>query len=227
MLILFVSVCLKKYAVTLFSCSTAILLPYYGLRLESSKYFLPGPLGFMVSTGFLRGDEYKRNPFKDELDVVFRELSLTAWSIVFAITLGLSIAMLAVILIRRTNGWSAGQRKLVPRAFCMLIILSMAASALSGCGSSGNAGTSDIYNYSSRQSFENERYRFYVDEQELDRMRIVFEDKETGEIRDFVRNPMSSLTKVEHSIYGNGTRAYYMKYDSDKSGSKKILPDFP
>ncbi|WP_367398142.1 DUF5050 domain-containing protein [Paenibacillus sp. MSJ-34] len=225
-LILFVSVCLQKYAVTLFSCSAALLLPYYGLRLESSKYFLPGPLGFMVSTGFLRGDEFKRNPFKDELDVVFRELSLTAWSVVFAITLGLSVAMLAVILIRRTNGWGARQRKLGPRAFCMLLILSMAAFALSGCGFSGNAGTSDIYNYSSRQSFENERYRFYVDERELDRMRIVFEDKETGEVRDFVRNPMSSLTKAEHSIYGNGTRVYYMKYDSDKSGFKENIARF-
>lgn len=216
-LILFASVCLKKYAVTLFSCTAVILIPYYGLHLESSKYFLPGPLGFMVSTGFLRGNEYKRNPFKEQMDVVFREISLTAWSIVFAVTLCLSIAMLAVILIRRTNVWSM-KRKLGRRVPRLLLILCIAVSVLSGCTSSGNTETSDIYNYSSRQSFENERYRFYVDETDLDNIRIVFEDKKNGEKGNFIRNPMPALTRVEDKIYGNGTHVYYLKYDSDKSG---------
>lgn len=222
--ILFTSVCLKKYAFTLFTCTALILLPYYGLHLESSKYFLPGPLGFMVSTGFLRGNEYNRNPFKDQMDVVFREISLGAWSIVFAVTLILSIGMVIVILHRRTNRWSAGKRNDGRRMSPLMLILCVAVLVLSGCTSSGSKGKSDIYNYSSIRSFENERYRFYVDE--TDNIKIVFEDKETGEIHNLVRNPMPSLTRVESQIYGNGTRVYYMKYDSDKSGFKEYLTRF-
>ncbi|WP_156922101.1 ABC transporter permease [Cohnella thermotolerans] len=225
-LILFVSICLKKYAVTLFLCSAALLLPYYGLRLESSKYFFPGPLGFMVSTGFLRGNESKRNPFKDQMDVVFREVSLTAWSVVFAVTLCLSIGMLIVIGIRRTNVWSARKPVQVRRASRLMLILCLAVSVLSGCTSSGSTGTSDIYNCSSRQSFENERYRFYVDDTDLENIRIVFEDKNSGEKRNFIRNPMPSLTRVENTIYGNGSRVYYMKYDFDKSGFMEKVARF-
>lgn len=225
-LIMFVSVCMKKYAFTLFSCTALILLPYFGLRLESSKYVLPGPLGFMVSTGFFRGNEYKRNPFKDQMDVVFREVSNTAWVLVFAATLGLSIGMFAAILIRQTNGWSAGKRNAGRRASFLLLVFCLAASALSGCTASGNKGKRDIYNYASMQSFENERYRFYVDETDLEHIRIVFEDKQTGVKRDFIRNPMPALTRVANTIYGNGTHVYYMKYDSDKSGVMETVTRF-
>lgn len=159
MLILFVAVSLKKYAVTLFACTAVILLPYYGLCLESTKYFLPGPLGFMISTGFFKGNEYSRNPFKDQLDVVFREVTPAAWSIVFVVTLCISIGMFIVILLRRTSSWSARKRIYGQGAFRLLLILSMAASLLTGCASTGSTETSDIYNFFSRHSFENERYR--------------------------------------------------------------------
>lgn len=226
MLILFVAVSLKKYAVTLFACTAVILLPYYGLRLESTKYFLPGPLGFMISTGFFKGNEYSRNPFKDQLDVVFREVTPAAWSIVFVVTLCISIGMFIVILLRRTSSWSARKRIYGQGAFRLLLILSMAASLLSGCASTGSTETSDIYNFFSRHSFENERYRIYLDETDFKDSRIVFEDKKTGEKGDFIRNPMPSLTRVQNEIYGNGTRVYYMKYDFDKSGFKENVSHF-
>ena len=230
MLILFASVCLKKYAITLFSCTAVILLPYYGLPLESSKYFLPGPLGFMVSTGFFRGNEYKRNPFKDQMDVVFREVSFTAWSIVFAVTLCLSVAMFIVILIRRTNEWNVGKRSYGRRGFRLMlvlgIVLGLAASGLSGCASPDTNGQRDVYNYSSRQSFENERYRFYTDDTDPENIRIVFEDKKTGEKGGLVRNPMTALTRVENAIYGNGTHVYYMKYDFDKPAFREVVDRF-
>ena len=107
-----------------------------------------------------------------------------------------------------------------------MLIFCMAMFVLSGCTSSGRTGTSDIYNYSSRQSFENERYRFYVDQTDLKNIRIVFEDKKTGDKGNFVRNPMPSLTRVENNIYGNGMHVYYMKYDFDKSGFKENINRF-
>ncbi|GAB6989716.1 DUF5050 domain-containing protein [Paenibacillus pini] len=218
MLILFVSVCLRKYAITLFVCTALILIPYYGLRLESTKYLLPGPLAFMVSTGFLRGNEYKNNPFKDQMELIFREVSLMSWSIVFVVTVCLSIGMFVVILIRRTNVWNSGLRNHGRKVSTLTLILCMMVTLLSGCNSAERSQTSDSYNYSSKQSFENSRYLFKVDETDLKAIRLVFIDKQTGEKRNFVRNPMPSLTRVENTIFGNGNDVYYMKYDSDKSG---------
>ncbi|MCE3202445.1 DUF5050 domain-containing protein [Paenibacillus sonchi] len=224
---LFVSVCLKKYAITLFSCTAAVLLPFYGLRLESTKYFLPGPLGFLISTGYLRGTEYKRNLLNNQLDTVFREVSFPMVVTVFLITVVLCLGMLVVVLNRRTNIWSQRRRrKSLRKTPVLMLVLGMMLTVLSGCASFGNPETTDIYNYSSRQFFENERYRFYVDEADLRNIHIVFEDKETGKKYNFVRNPMSSLTRVENVFYGNGTYVYYMKYDSDESGLKENVNRF-
>ncbi|WP_342480373.1 DUF5050 domain-containing protein [Paenibacillus sp. FSL L8-0340] len=220
-LILLVSVCLKKYAVALFSCTAVILLPYYGLSLESTKYFLPGPLGFLVSTGYLRGTEYERNPLNNQLDVVFREVSLAVWSVVFAVTLILCLGVLVVILNRRTNMWSTGKRKRGIRAVSLMLTLCMALSAIAGCSSRDNTETRVIFNYSSKQSYENEHYRFFIDETDLKNIRIVFEDKQTGEKHNFIRNPMPSLTRVENALFGKGTHVYYIKYDSDKAGFRE------
>ncbi|MCJ7841944.1 hypothetical protein MUB24_13750 [Lederbergia sp. NSJ-179] len=51
----------------------------------------------------------------------------------------------------------------------MMLILCMAISSLvGGTSSDEEAGRNDIYNFASKQSFENERYRFYVEETRSD-----------------------------------------------------------
>ncbi|ANY65652.1 ABC transporter permease [Paenibacillus sp. BIHB 4019] len=222
--ILFASVCFKKYAITLFSCTAVVLLPYYGLQLESTKYFLPGPLGFMVSTGYFRGNEFKLNSWKDQMDMVFREVSFTAWSIVFAITVSLSVVMLFVILHKRSNVWIVKQRKYRgKRLLPTLLILWMAVSMLVGCSSSNGAMAGVTYNYASKQSFQNNKHRFYMDpkEIELGNNQIVFEDQTSGEKRKLVRDPLTSLTRIAGAIFGEGTDVYYMKIDYEKSGLRE------
>lgn len=222
MLIMLVSVWTKKYALTLFSSTALILLPYYGLSMESSKYVLPGPLGFMISTGFFRGSEYEYNIFTDQMDVTFEEISMNTMLILFIITLCISIGAMIFIIIKHTNAWSARKHRWL-RSSRMLLILCIALFSLAGCTSSDKkVERNDVYNYASRHFFENERYRFYVDETDLDHIRLVFEDKETREIRNFIRNPMQSLTKVENNIYGNGSFVYYIKLDYDKSGFRNL-----
>ncbi|MEK3889808.1 DUF5050 domain-containing protein [Bacillus sp. FSL K6-3431] len=217
MLIMFVSVCTKKYALTLFTCTAIILLPYYGFSLASSKYILPGPLGFMVSTGFFKGSEYEYNIFTDQMDLVFQGVSTMALLILFAVTLCMSIVAFIVMMIWHTNVWSTRKQNRLLRTFSLMLFLVISVSSLAGCTSNENTGDYDIYYNSTRQSFENEHYRFYVDETDLSDIKLVFEDKETGEIRNFVRNPMQSLTAVETNIYGNGSLVYYMKLDHEKS----------
>ncbi|GAC40925.1 DUF5050 domain-containing protein [Paenibacillus popilliae] len=223
LLIMFVAVCIKKYALTLFACTALLLLPYYGFSLESSKYVVPGPLGFMVATGYFRGNEYQYNQFTDQQDVVFREVSGPLWSVLFTVTLCLSIGMLLVILSRHMNVWSTKQWRPWIRPLCLVSVLCWAAFGLGGCASQENAKHADIYNWSSRQAFENGRYRFYVDETDLKDRKIVFADKQTGKTSDLIRNPLQSLTRIADSIYGNGSLVYYMKYDYDKSQFREAV----
>lgn len=215
-IIMLVSVWTKRYALTLFSSTAVILLPYYGFSLKSTKYFLPGPLGFMVPTGFFKGSEYEYNLVTDQMDVTFEEISMMTMLILFAITLCINIGALIVIIIKHTNVWSVRKRRHRLKSSSMMLVFFMVVSSLAGCTSNQNIKNYDVYNYSSRQSFENEQYRFYVDDTNLEDIRLVFEDKKTGEIKNLIRNPMQSLTKVETFIYGNGPYIYYMKQDFEK-----------
>lgn len=216
MLIMLCSVWTKKYALTLFSSTAVILLPYFGLSMESTKYFLPGPLAFMVSTGFFRGSEFEYNIVTDQMDVMFEEISMMTMFILFLITLCINIGAMIVIITRHTNVWGVKKKRRWLKSSSMMLVLCLTVSTLAGCTSNQNMKHYDIYNYSSRQSFENDRYRFYVDETNLDDIRLVFEDKNSGEIKNLIRNPMQSLTRVETSIYGNGPLVYYMKHESEK-----------
>ncbi|OBR62207.1 ABC transporter permease [Paenibacillus oryzae] len=214
-LIMFVSVLIKKYAFTLFTCTTLILLPYYGLPLESSKYFLSGPLGFMVSSGYFRGNEYVRNMMNGQMIFVFKEVSNRLWLYLFVTTLCLGIGMFLVILIRNTNKWCEIAPRYRLRPLHLMLVISL--SFLSACTSSTRTGERNIYNYSFNQSYENEYYHFYVEESETIETQIVFLDKQTGEKQNFVRDPLSALTRVEKTVFGNGIYVYFMKYDLDKS----------
>ncbi|MBD3919005.1 ABC transporter permease [Paenibacillus sp. PR3] len=225
-LILFASVCFKKYAITLFSCTTVVLLPYYGLKLESSKFLWPGPLGFMVSTGFFRGNEFKRNLVKDQMELIFREVSFTSWIIVFTITFSLCVVMLIVILHKRTNVWIVQHRKRRRRLPLLILVLGIAVSMLVGCNSFNGVMIEGTYNYSSKGSFENDKYRFYMEQTEFGNNQIVFEDKTSGEKHNLVRNPMTSLTQIGAPIYGDGTYIYYMKIDFEKIGFQESATRF-
>lgn len=104
-LIMLISVWTKKYALTLFSSTIMILLPYYLFTLDSSKYFLPGPLGFILSTGYFRGNEYKLNPFTDQMELIYEEVPLMTMLFLLMISLCIGIGAWIVILYFHTNAW--------------------------------------------------------------------------------------------------------------------------
>lgn len=222
MCIMLFSVWTKKYALTLFSSTVVILLPYYLFTLDSSKYFLPGPLGFMLSTGYFRGSEYERNPFTDQMEVIYEGVPMMTLFILLVINLCIGIGAWIVILRYHTNTWYTRKKRHKLKSLSIMLPLCMIAVSLVGCDSSNKADKEhDIFNSISRQTFENDSYRFYIDETDIKNIRPVFEDKETGETKNMMRSPFSSLTSVEPYIYGNGLFVYYMKMDYDKSGFYK------
>ncbi|MGE7997841.1 DUF5050 domain-containing protein [Lysinibacillus sp. NPDC093190] len=225
--IMFCSVWIKKYAFTIFFSTAAIVIPYFGFSLASSKYFLPGPLGFMASTGFFRGNEHEYNRFTNQMTVKFEEISLITIFILFVITLCFSIAAISYIFHKHSNTWNKKKRWNFLRLSSIISIFCLVMTNLVGCSPFKEDGEKDvIYNDSTRQSFENENYRFYVNETDLEDIKIVFENKKNKETGNFIRNPIQSLTKIENSLFGNGSLVYYMKYDYEKSGFYKELTRF-
>ena len=217
LLILFTSVWVRKYALTAFPCTALLLLPYYGFRLESTKYFLPGPLGFIVATGFLKGNEFKYDNFSDQMEVVFHKIPDNLFIVLFALTLIISFGMAFVIIIKHTNRWCMKRRCLGRKKISLIILLCIVISDAYGCSSINTIKNTSVYNFSSRQSFENDNYFIYVDELTTDHTDILFQNKNTGETGSIVRNPLKSLIVINNYIYGNANMIYYMKNDVDKS----------
>lgn len=218
MFIMLFSVWTRKYALTLFSSTIIILLPYFLFNLESSKYFMPGPLGFMLSTGFFRGSEYEQDTFTDQMNVLFNEVPMMTILLLLSVNLCIGIFAWIVILHRHTNVWRTRKVRYNLKASSSIFMFFLLV-FLMGCNPESDVSKEhSIFNSISRQSFENEFYDFYIDETDLDHTRPVFKNKKTGEIKDLIRNPLSSLTSVEPYIYGNDSYVYYMKMDYDKSG---------
>ena len=218
MLILFVSVCVKKYALTLFTCTAAVLLPFYGLTLPSAKYFLPGPLGFMISTGFFRGNKYQYDAVTQEKVLVFQEIGSTARWLLFGITLCLMLMMAVIILKKHTNIWCAKKYRRVSKAPCLLFMLCILTLVLSGCSAPHTAQEHPLFNLEQSNSYENDYYRFFVENPNTDEAAWMMENKSTGETRRLVLNPVQTATKVSEKIYGNGDFIYYMQIESYETG---------
>lgn len=217
-LILFVSACVRKYALTLFVSTAAVLLPYFGLSLSSAKYFLPGPLGFMISTGFFRGNEYQYDAATQEKTMVFQEIRGTARGLLIGVTFCLAIAMTAILLKKHTNIWCARKPRQMKKAVCLVLLLCVSASMLSGCGVSSAAQEHPLFNLEQSNAYENSNYQFYVENSNSDKATWMMKNKSTGKTEKLIHNPMQALSKVPEAIYGCGDSVYYIQKDSDASG---------
>lgn len=227
--IMFFSVVMKNYALTLFS-SVSIIIPYLILTLESSKYFIPGPLGFMTATGFFKGDEYSYNIFTDQKVLEFEEVSLLSIFILLLINLAISCLVMRYIFKKQINNWSIKKNfNILSKFIKNMFILFFSTIILVGC-SPNNIEVEEkrggIFNYSTRESFENEDYKFSVSKTDLDGRKIIFENKKNGEVENLIRNPVQSFIDIKDSVYGNGDYVYYMQYGYKNSLFYKDVINF-
>lgn len=217
MLILFVSACVKKYALTLFTSTAVLLLPQYGFTRSSTKYFLPGPLGLMVSTGFFRGNEYQYDAMTQEKTLLFREIGGRARWIILGVNLCLLVLMVAVILKKHTNVWCQRSFCNAKKATCLLALFA-ALSVCSGCSAPNNAPKQVLFNLEQRNSYENDHYRFFVENPNTEEATWMMENKATGQEQRAIRDPMQDNTKVAQTMTGQGPFIYYMQIESTQTG---------
>jgi hypothetical protein len=102
-ILLFSSVLIKRYALILLVITADIMLPFYLFSLGSTKYFVPGPLGLLLASGFLKGNEYISDSFSDQSRLSFQEISMLQISMILIITLCALCGMICVIQKKNAN----------------------------------------------------------------------------------------------------------------------------
>jgi hypothetical protein len=102
-IILLLSVYTQKIILTLFISTSLILLPYFGLSIESTKYYIPIPLGFMIGNGFFRGDTYIENVVTMQKQTIFKSISVQETLWVSLVLTGISFIMIILTIKRYEN----------------------------------------------------------------------------------------------------------------------------
>ena len=202
-LLLFTSVLVKKYALTVVIGVASTLIPYIGLSRQMC-YRLPLPLPFLLATGFLEGTSSVEDSLTGDPLVTFSERSPQALLALLGLSAVCCALMVWWVLRQNTNCWQSGRKSVRGRgaaALCLLVLLS-----LSGCSAADSAN--GIFNSSSQSV--SETYRVSCDDQTRT---YVLENRATGALTDLALSPLFGAFSDGESIkavYMDAPYIYYM-----------------
>ena len=202
-LLLFTSVLVKKYALTVVIGVASTLISYIGLSRQIC-YCLPMPLPFLLATGFLEGTSSVEDSLTGEPIVTFSERSPQELLALLSLSAVCCALMVWWVLRQNTNCWQS-RRKTVrggwAAVLCLLVLLS-----LSGCSAAESANR--IFNSSSQSA--SETYSVIFDDQT--RM-YSLENRTTGALTDLVLSPLFGVFsdgKSIKAVYMDAPYIYYM-----------------
>ncbi len=202
-LLLFLSVLVKKYALTVVIGVASTLIPYIGLSGQLC-YRLPLPLPFLLATGFLEGTSSVEDSLTGEAIVIFSERSPQELLVLLGLSAACSTLMIWWVLRQNTNCWQS-ERK--PVRGCRTAALSLLLLIpLSGCSSGTSAN--GIYNSSSQSV--SETYSVIFDDQTRT---YSLENRATGALTDLALSPLFGAFSDGESvqaIYMDAAYIYYM-----------------
>ena len=202
-LLLFTSVLVKKYALTVVIGAASTLIPYIGLSRQIC-YRLPLPLPFLLATGFLEGASSMEDPLTGESVVTFSERSPQELLALFGLSAVCCALMVWWVLRQNTNCWQSGGKSVRgcgAAALCLLVLLS-----LSGCSVAESAN--GIFNSSSQSA--SETYSVIYDDQTRT---YALENRANGALTDLVLSPLFGAFSDGESIkavYMDAPYIYYM-----------------
>lgn len=158
-LILFLSVLVRKYALTLFITASAVLLPYLALTSNQIHHF-PHPLAFLMPLDLFKGTIISSDPMTGEEVTIFQEVSCTELYGMIIVLICIAASLLLWIRKHTANQWTGSKkrnRSLLPCLFLCIFVLS-------GCNSASEMNTgSTVYNTSAISSISG--HEMVLDEQ--------------------------------------------------------------
>lgn len=202
-LLLFTSVLVKKYALTMAIGAVSTLIPYIGLSRQIC-YRLPLPLPFLLATGFLEGTSSVEDSLTGEAIVTFSERSVQELLVLLGLSAVCCALMVWWVLRKNTNCWQSG-RKPVRRCEAAVLSLLLLIS-LSGC--SFGTSTNGIFNSSTPSM--SETYNVIFDHQTRT---YALENRATGTLTDLTLSPLFGAFSDGESVqavYMDDPFIYYM-----------------
>ena len=202
-LLLFTSVLVKKYALTVVIGVASTLIPYIGLSRQIC-YCLPLPLPFLLATGFLEGASSAEDSLTGEPIVIFSERSPQELLALLGLSAVCCTLMVWWVLRQNTNCWQSGRKPVRGcgvAALCPLVLLS-----LSGCSAAESAN--GIFNSSSQSV--SDTYSVIFDDQTRT---YSLENRETGALTNLALSPLfGAFSDVESikAVYMDAPYIYYM-----------------
>ena len=204
----------RKYAASMLITLALILLPYYGLPEAYMKYFLPGPLGFLIGTGYYRGTIFEYNEITQREIYQFIQVPGHIKAFLAAANLLLGVLLTGFILKAYTNHWRKKVKghkggALLYGVFCM--------TCLAGCsGRTVSPETPEIlYNMDNRYYYESGACLVYMDYDAEGGSYIAVREKESGNIFPLVRDVFRENKEISSCFYGEGNCIYYMERSFD------------
>ena len=198
-LLLFLSVLVKKYALTLMAGTGILILPF--LTVENSDAFLriPAPWALMLGNIYLSGSKTYLDNQTGEMVTMVNEVSITEIGLLVGVVLLIALCMILVI--RRKNSNYQMPRHSWRRITGIICIVTL---FLSGCGKQAE---SVIYNSSSAAWCESEKYVLINTQQGA-----VLIDKQANTCYPFPIDACSEETVFLSSnfFYAEG-KAYYVR----------------
>ena len=132
-LLMFISVLAKKYALTLLIGAVSVIIPYIGLS-KTSIYRLPLPLPFLLGTDFFAGDIVSSDTLTGNEKIVFTEIDTITLLVLLSVSVLLCTLAIVWILWCNSNKWQTKSRKR-RNAATLAIMLSLVLT-MTGCSNS-------------------------------------------------------------------------------------------
>lgn len=207
LLLLFFSVVVKKYALTLLLGAVSMLLPYIGLP-TTWIYRLPLPLPFFLGTDFFAGSTYTNDPLTGNEITAFQEIGKTELLALLGVSGALCLMAVLFVLRKNSNCWNIFYKK--KHSTFMLLLCLLMIFNLSGCASKKNITVT--YNFFESNTCGNyEVLRSDTDQN------YSLKNTITGETFDLSRSPLFGVFSDNENITGYFCSDPYIYYTTSKT----------
>ena len=208
LLILFFSVCLKRYNLALMAGIAALPLPFLTVNTGDVFVRIPGPWAMTIGRNYLNGSITYKHAITGEQITAFAEVSWVELGMLFMCVVLILVGVLYMIWRKNTNCLLRSARK--KHAVLMLCVVG---TLLAGCGKEND---STVYNLDHGNFYTAKDYVIIADI-----FSNVIIDETTGQVYSF---PLDAFTEDTASaspfFYGKGDKLYYIKKvsSSERSG---------